>query len=62
MPDRFNTGSTRSSTVWGGRTLAPAGQAEWKYVSVRRLVLFIEESLDGDTRWAVLEPNDEPLR
>ena len=47
--------------VWGGRTLAPAGQPEWKYVSVRRLVLFIEESIDRGTRWAVFEPNDEPL-
>ncbi|MGH3031857.1 MAG: phage tail sheath C-terminal domain-containing protein [Gaiellaceae bacterium] len=35
---------------------------EWKYVSVRRLVLFIEGSIDRGTRWAVFEPNDEPLR
>ncbi len=47
--------------VWGGRTLAAADQPEWKYVSVRRLVLFIEESIDRGTRWAVFEPNDEPL-
>ena len=47
--------------VWGGRTLAAADQPEWRYVSVRRLVLFIEESIDRGTRWAVFEPNDEPL-
>src|SRR5918992_2312208 len=33
-------------------------QAEWTYVSVRRLVRLIEPSLDRGTRWAVLEPND----
>ncbi|MGH2449962.1 MAG: phage tail sheath family protein [Candidatus Limnocylindria bacterium] len=47
--------------VWGGRTLASAAEPEWKYVSVRRLLLFIEESIDQGTRWAVFEPNDEPL-
>ena len=51
----------RGILVWGGRTLAAADQPEWKYVSVRRLVLFIEESIDRGTRWAVFEPNDEPL-
>ena len=35
--------------------------SEWKYIPVRRLALMIEESLDRGTRWAVFEPNDEPL-
>jgi phage tail sheath protein FI len=33
----------------------------WKYVSVRRLFLFIEESVDRGTSWTVFEPNNEPL-
>lgn len=67
--DRLNTAGVntlrtfpgKGILVWGGRTLASAGQPEWKYVSVRRLVLFLEESIDRGTRWAVFEPNDEPL-
>ena len=43
----------------------PAGNdeaaSEWKYVPVRRLALFLEESLYRGTQWAVFEPNDEPL-
>ena len=45
--------------VWGSRTVAPDG--DWKYVSVRRTALFIEESLSRGLQWAVFEPNDEPL-
>ncbi|PTR05757.1 hypothetical protein C8R32_1163 [Nitrosospira sp. Nsp5] len=49
--------------VWGARTLRGADSlaSEWKYVSVRRLALFIEESLFRGTQWVVFEPNDEPL-
>jgi phage tail sheath protein FI len=48
--------------VWGSRTLQGADGADpqWKYISVRRTALFIEESLDRGTRWVVFEPNDEP--
>ena len=48
---------------WGARTLvgADAQASEWKYVPVRRLALFLEESLFRGTRWVVFEPNDEPL-
>jgi hypothetical protein len=35
--------------------------SEWKYVPVRRIALFIEESLFRGTQWVVFEPNDEPL-
>src|SRR4030095_9375574 len=38
-----------------------AQASEWKYVPVRRLALFIEESLYRGTQWVVFEPNDEPL-
>ena len=49
--------------VWGARTLrgADASADEYKYVPVRRLALFLEESLYRGTQWAVFEPNDEPL-
>src|SRR6266511_1911811 len=49
--------------VWGVRTLmgANGGDSEFKYVPVRRVALFIEESLYRGTQWAVFEPNDEPL-
>lgn len=49
--------------VWGGRTLRGNDQLadEYKYLSVRRTALFIEESLYRGTQWVVFEPNDEPL-
>ena len=43
--------------VWGARTLAH--DAEWKYVPVRRLALFLQESILRGIHWAVLEPNEE---
>jgi uncharacterized protein len=48
---------------WGARTLAGADDlgSEWKYIPVRRLALFLEESLFRGTKWVVFEPNDEPL-
>lgn len=48
---------------WGARTLDGSDQqaSEWKYVPVRRLALFLEESLYRGTQWVVFEPNDEPL-
>ena len=49
--------------VWGSRTLQGADRlsSEWKYISVRRMALYIEESLYRGTQWVVFEPNDEPL-
>jgi phage tail sheath protein FI len=51
------------NVVWGARTLAGADllASEWKYLPVRRLALFLEESLYRGTQWVVFEPNDEPL-
>jgi hypothetical protein len=49
--------------VWGARTLAstdPAAQ-DWKFVNVRRLALFIEDSVSAGTQWAAFEPNGETL-
>ena len=49
--------------VWGARTTVGADQAQnqWKYLPVRRVALYIEESLRRGTQFAVFEPNDEPL-
>lgn len=49
--------------VWGARTLQGNDQlaSEWKYIPVRRLALYLEESLYRGTQWVVFEPNDEPL-
>ncbi len=45
--------------VWGARTAT--SNASWKYINVRRLFIFIEESIKANTSWAVFEPNDEVL-
>lgn len=45
--------------VWGARTAT--SNSSWKYVNVRRLFIFIEESIKANTNWAVFEPNDEVL-
>ena len=50
----------RGIRVWGARTIAPKG-SEWKYINVRRLFLFLEESIDESTQWVVFEPNNEAL-
>lgn len=51
------------NVIWGART-AEGGDSlasEWKYIPVRRLALYIEESLFRGSKWVVFEPNDEPL-
>ena len=49
--------------AWGSRTWQGADgiATDWKYVSVRRLALFLEKSIEQGTRWARFEENDEPL-
>ncbi|MCC6444424.1 MAG: phage tail sheath family protein [Armatimonadetes bacterium] len=51
------------NVAWGSRTMEGADQqaSEWKYVPVRRMALYIEESLFQGLKWVVFEPNDEPL-
>ncbi len=51
------------SVVWGARTMKGADKLadQWKYIPVRRIALYIEESLYRGTQWVVFEPNDEPL-
>jgi phage tail sheath protein FI len=45
--------------LWGTRTVS--SDPEWRYLNVRRLFLFLEESIQNGTYWAVFEPNDETL-
>ncbi len=47
--------------VWGARTLGGDANGEWKYINIRRLFLFLRESIDEGTQWAVFEPNDTAL-
>ncbi|HLL82083.1 MAG TPA: phage tail sheath subtilisin-like domain-containing protein [Longimicrobium sp.] len=51
------------SVVWGARTRAGSDDTpdDYKYVPVRRLALYMEESLYRGTQWVVFEPNAEPL-
>lgn len=45
--------------VWGARTAS--SKPLWKYVNVRRLFIYIEESIKANTNWVVFEPNDVAL-
>ncbi len=45
--------------VWGARTCT--SNALWKYINVRRLFIYLEESIKANTNWAVFEPNDSVL-
>jgi uncharacterized protein len=47
----------RDIRVWGARTMS--SESQWKYINVRRLFIFIEQSIDRGTQWAVFEPNSE---
>ncbi|TFV49637.1 phage tail sheath family protein [Bradyrhizobium niftali] len=49
----------RAIRVWGARVIT--SDPDYKYVSVRRLMLFIEKSIERNMNWVVFEPNDEPL-
>lgn len=50
-------GDGRGIRVWGARTMS--SDPEWKYINVRRLFLYLEESIEEGTQWVVFEPNDE---
>jgi phage tail sheath protein FI len=47
--------------IWGTRTLATKADPEWRYVSVRRTAIFVEQSIYNGIQWAVFEPNDHRL-
>lgn len=47
----------KGNLVWGARTLA-GNDNEWRYIPVRRLFIFVEESVKKATEFVVFEPND----
>jgi uncharacterized protein len=49
----------RGIRVWGARTTS--SDPLWKYLNIRRLFLYIEESIEEGTQWVVFEPNSERL-
>jgi phage tail sheath protein FI len=49
----------RGIRIWGARTFS--SDALWKYINVRRLFIYLEESIDEGTQWVVFEPNNEKL-
>ncbi|WP_437285454.1 phage tail sheath family protein [Sorangium sp. So ce406] len=49
----------RGNRVWGARTMS--SDPEWMYVNVRRLFIYLEHSIEKNTKWAVFEPNNESL-
>lgn len=49
----------RGIRVWGARTISSNGL--WKYLNVRRLFIYIEESIKANTSWVVFEPNSQVL-
>lgn len=49
----------RGIRVWGVRTTS--SDPAWKYINVRRLFLYVKQSIDEGTQWVVFEPNDEEL-
>jgi phage tail sheath protein FI len=51
------------TVIWGARTLVAENTSlqQWEYVPVRRLALFLEQTLRANLTWVVFEPNDEPL-
>ena len=51
--------NNRAIRVWGGRVIT--SDPDWKYVNVRRLLIFIEKSIDLGLQWVVFEPNADQL-
>jgi phage tail sheath protein FI len=56
----LRTFPVEGTRVWGARTSATEN-TDWKYVSVRRLLIFVEQSIDQGLQWAVSEPNGPAL-
>jgi phage tail sheath protein FI len=59
----FRNFPATGTVVWGARTLkgADAEASDWKYIPVRRLAYYIEESVVRGIKWAAFEPNDQAL-
>jgi phage tail sheath protein FI len=57
----IRTFPNRGIRIWGARTLVEPDKTEWRYISVRRLISYIEKSIELGTQWVVFEPNDQDL-
>jgi uncharacterized protein len=59
----FRNVPTSGTVLWGARTLkgTDAQASDWKYIPVRRLAYYIEESVARGIKWAAFEPNDQAL-
>jgi phage tail sheath protein FI len=49
------------TAVFGARTVVTSTNEQWRYVPVRRMALFLEQTLYANLGWVVFEPNAEPL-
>ncbi|MEP6741155.1 MAG: phage tail sheath subtilisin-like domain-containing protein [bacterium] len=49
----------RGIRVWGARTTST--DPEWKYINIRRYLIYLEQSIEKGTQWVVFEPNSPPL-
>jgi hypothetical protein len=49
------------TAVFGARTLVTQTDEQWRYVPVRRMALFLEQTLYANLKWVIFEPNAEPL-
>ncbi len=57
----IRTFPNRGIRIWGARTLVEPDNIQWRYISVRRLISYIEKSIELGTQWVVFEPNDIDL-
>ena len=57
--NRLRVSQTQGDVIWGARTSSQDHQ--WQYVNVRRVMLFIEQSLSQQLQWAVFENNGPAL-
>ena len=57
----IRTFPNRGIRIWGARTLVEPDKTEWRYISVRRLISYVEKSIELGTQWVIFEPNDEDL-
>jgi Phage tail sheath protein FI len=57
----LRTFPNRGIKIWGARTLVEPEKTEWRYISVRRLMSYINKSIELGTQWVVFEPNDQDL-
>jgi phage tail sheath protein FI len=55
----IRTFTGNGTRVWGARTISSS--ADWKYINVRRLFIYLENSIDRGTQWVVFEPNNQHL-